>query len=70
MPKKWVVSVIKRDSLLLLPAKIANRNSITTADCAHFMAMPITVMVGYDNVIFGKALADIGGEDGIVPDHL
>ena len=41
-----------------------------TADCVHFMAMPITVMVGYDNVIFGKALSDIGGKDGILPDQL
>jgi hypothetical protein len=34
------------------------------------MAMPITVMVGYDNVIFGKALPEMGGKDGVLPNHL
>lgn len=29
------------------------------------MAMPITVMVGYDNLIFGEAIPDVGGSSGI-----
>ena len=29
------------------------------------MAMPITIMVGYDNLIFGEAIPDIGGNSGV-----
>jgi hypothetical protein len=29
------------------------------------MAMPIKVMAGQDNLIFGKAVQDAGGKDGI-----
>jgi hypothetical protein len=35
-------------------------------DVVHFMAMPITVMVGYDNQIFGKAIPDMGEKDGVL----
>ncbi|RVX71587.1 hypothetical protein B0A52_03771 [Exophiala mesophila] len=34
-------------------------------DVSHFMAMPITIMVGYDNLIFGEAIPDIGGNSGV-----
>jgi hypothetical protein len=53
-----------------LSAAIADPNPNLTADCEHFMSMPIAVMVGYDNVIFGKAITDIGGKDGLLPEHL
>lgn len=32
-------------------------------DCQHFMAMPIRVAVGYDNVIYGAGV--LGGKDGV-----
>ncbi|KAK5128228.1 hypothetical protein LTR85_002895 [Meristemomyces frigidus] len=39
-------------------------------DCAHFMAMPINVMAGYDNLIFGHAIPGEGGKDGITSEVL
>ncbi|TKA75001.1 hypothetical protein B0A55_02647 [Friedmanniomyces simplex] len=39
-------------------------------DCAHFLAFPIHVMVGYDNLIFGHAIPGEGGKDGITPETL
>ncbi|KAK0938560.1 hypothetical protein LTR48_005138 [Friedmanniomyces endolithicus] len=39
-------------------------------DCAHFMAFPIHVMVGYDNLIFGHAIPGEGGKDGITAETL
>lgn len=34
-------------------------------DCQHFMAMPIHVAVGYDNLIYGEAIPNMGGRDGV-----
>lgn len=34
-------------------------------DCEHFMAMPIHVAVGYENLIFGEAVPGSGGNDGV-----
>lgn len=34
-------------------------------DCQHFMAMPIHVAVGYENLIFGEATPGTGGKDGV-----
>jgi len=34
-------------------------------DTANFMAMPIKIMVGTDNVIFGEGLTLLGGSDGL-----
>ena len=39
--------------------------TILLADIAHFMALPITVMVGYDNLIFGEPIPQIGGSAGV-----
>lgn len=37
-------------------------------DCAYFMAMPISVYVGEENLVFGKAAEGLGdgGKDGIL----
>jgi hypothetical protein len=37
-------------------------------DCAYFMAMPITVYVGEENLVFGKAVEGlgVGGKNGIL----
>ncbi|RDW61577.1 hypothetical protein BP5796_11469 [Coleophoma crateriformis] len=35
-------------------------------DSVHFMALPISVMVGQENLIFGKAIEGMGGTDGIL----
>jgi hypothetical protein len=37
-------------------------------DAIHFMAMPIKVMVGYENLVFGKTIRDMPGQDGILFD--
>ena len=34
------------------------------------MARSVTVMVGYDNQIFGKAIPGIGGQDGVLEKDL
>lgn len=34
-------------------------------DCSHFMAMPIRVAVGYDNLIYGEATPHLDGKDGV-----
>lgn len=39
-------------------------------DCEHFMTMPIHVMVGQDNLIFGHAIPGEGGKDGVVSENL
>lgn len=36
-------------------------------DCKYFMKMPISVYVGQENLIFGKA---VDGKDGILPKDL
>lgn len=33
-------------------------------DCKHFMDMPISIYIGEENLVFGKAL---DGKDGILP---
>lgn len=30
------------------------------------MDMPIRMMAGYDNLIFGRAIPEVGGKDGII----
>ncbi|RDW77736.1 hypothetical protein BP6252_05789 [Coleophoma cylindrospora] len=35
-------------------------------DSKHFMALPISVMVGQENLIFGRAIEGIGAADGIL----
>jgi hypothetical protein len=36
-------------------------------DCKYFMdtSIPVKVMAGYDNIIFGKTVPGVGGTDGI-----
>ena len=34
-------------------------------DCARFVALPLTFMVGYDNLVVGDASREMGGSDGI-----
>lgn len=34
-------------------------------DCHRFLQLPITYMVGYENLIVGDASQGIGGKDGI-----
>jgi len=34
-------------------------------DSDHFMAMPIKIMAGYDNLIFGEAVPHAGGNNGV-----
>ena len=34
-------------------------------ECARFMALPMTYMVGYENLVVGDASRDIGRSDGI-----
>ena len=58
------------------PAQLSNRSladseqspayaKALAPDCAHFMAMPISVAVGYDNLIFGEAAPNLDGKDGL-----
>lgn len=37
-------------------------------DCEHFMATPIHVAVGYENLISGEAIPGSGGKDGVTRD--
>jgi hypothetical protein len=34
-------------------------------DCNRFMALPMTYMVGYENLIVGSAVEEVGGKDGM-----
>lgn len=34
-------------------------------DCSRFMELPMTYMVGHENLIVGDALGDIGGNNGL-----
>ena len=34
-------------------------------DSDNFMAMPIKIMAGYDNLIFGEAVPHAGGNNGV-----
>nr|OQO26165.1 hypothetical protein B0A51_03884 [Rachicladosporium sp. CCFEE 5018] len=43
---------------------------VLAPDCKHFMAMPISVMVGQDNLIFGHAIPGEGGNDGVTTETL
>lgn len=44
--------------------------NVMNPDCKHFMEMPIHVMAGYENVIFGRAIPDSGGKDGVLESEL
>lgn len=35
-------------------------------DCNRFMALPMTYMVGYENLVVGDASAGLGGKHGLV----
>jgi hypothetical protein len=37
-------------------------------DGANFMDGTLKVMMGYDNLIYGRKIAASGGNDGILPD--
>lgn len=39
-------------------------------DCKRFMALPMTYMVGYENIIVGDASRAMGGNDGIAKKDL
>jgi hypothetical protein len=34
-------------------------------DCDNFMSLPMTYMVGYENLVVGDASAALGGKDGL-----
>lgn len=34
-------------------------------DCNRFMALPMTYMVGYENLVVGEALEALGGKSGL-----
>lgn len=34
-------------------------------DCNRFMALPMTYMIGYENLVVGDASGVIGGKDGL-----
>jgi len=36
-------------------------------DCEIFMALPMSYMIGYENLVVGDASRFIGGKDGLVP---
>jgi hypothetical protein len=40
-------------------------NAALAEDCKSFMALPMTYMVGYENLVVGDASKVIGGNDGI-----
>jgi len=40
------------------------------ADAVYFMALPVYVMVGYDNVIFGGPTPNIGSNAGVTEEDL
>jgi hypothetical protein len=39
-------------------------------DCDRFMALPMTYMVGYENLIVGDASVAMGGADGMSKDKI
>lgn len=36
-------------------------------DCDVFMALPMTYMIGYENIVVGTAAKELGGKDGMKP---
>lgn len=36
-------------------------------DCDLFMALPMTYMVGYENLVVGSVPEELGGKDGMQP---
>lgn len=36
-------------------------------DCEYFMSLPLTYMVGYENLVVGDVSRYIGGKDGLNP---
>jgi hypothetical protein len=36
-------------------------------DCNRFMALPMTYMVGYENLVVGSSVEEVGGKDGMKP---
>jgi hypothetical protein len=36
-------------------------------DCHRFMALPMTYMVGYENLVIGTVSKELGGKDGMKP---
>ncbi|KIV91067.1 hypothetical protein PV10_05652 [Exophiala mesophila] len=45
-------------------------NTLHRKDTANFMAMPLRIVVGVENVIFGQGLNSLGGGDGLHRDDL
>jgi hypothetical protein len=41
-------------------------NRAMNPDCKYFMAMPISVYAGEENLVFGEAVKEMGGSDGIL----
>ena len=39
-------------------------------DCKYFMAMPISVAVGYENLIYGESLPGLGGKNGVTESNV
>ena len=39
-------------------------------DCEHFMAMPIHVYAGEENIVFGEKIGRMGGKDGILGEEV
>ncbi|KAK3048038.1 hypothetical protein LTR09_010553 [Extremus antarcticus] len=39
-------------------------------DCRFFMAMPIKVAVGYENLVYGEALPEMGGTNGVTAENV
>jgi len=43
---------------------------ILSADAQRIFKPEPVIMAGYENIIFGKALGDLGGTDGVLPEDL
>ena len=41
-------------------------NAALSPDCKYFMQMPISVYAGEENLMFGEAVKEMGGSDGIL----
>ncbi len=61
-----VVAIVAADS----PSQSEDYAKALAPDCKHFMAMPIHVSVGYENLIFGEAMPGMGGKDGVTTDNV
>lgn len=47
--------------------ELNNSADMCLGDGKNFMQGSIKVMMGYDNLIFGRRIETIGGDDGILP---